>query len=104
VRGRLRNIETTIAQVEDFIESDRRWAQTLRRIWAYEFHSKLFPVEEEEAMTLAREVHAGNPEALAEVEAVLVEQSAHVDARAREHVAGLPKGEQSRWRKLLSGR
>lgn len=104
MKGRLRNLEAAVSRVEGVLESDQRWAATLHRAWAYEFHSQLSPVEEEAAIRLAREVHAGNPEALAEVEVVRVEQTAHVDARAREHVAELPKGERSRWRKLLSGR
>ena len=103
MKGRLRNLEAAVSRVEGVLESDQRWAATLRGVWAYEFHSQLSPVEEEAAIRLAREVHAGNPEALAEVEAGLVEQSAHVDARAREHISSLPKSQRSRWRSLLRG-
>jgi len=104
VKLRLNSLERAVSQGEDAIEADQRMAETLKRIWRYEYASQLSDAEVKARMELAREIHSGNPDVAADFEAVIAAENEYIEGRLRLHVAGLRPGERSRWQKLLSGR
>ena len=97
MRIRLRRLERAAQRGERVLRDEEVVAAALIQTWKNEH-----PLDDEYRISLARELHAGNPDAFAEWEKVRDEENAYVRGRAEEWLSELETRERPRWQRLLA--
>lgn len=95
---RLAQLQATVARLDQILDEDENIARLLVQVWRNEHNDS---VPSETRFHLARGVHAGNPEAVAEMENVVRLESVHVRSRAVEWIEELPTMQRERWRRIF---
>ncbi len=93
---RLDRLQASVARLDQSLDEEQNTARILVQVWRNEHHDT-----GETRFKLARRVHEGDPEAVAEMKEELIAETVHVRARAVEWVETLPELDQDRWRKIF---
>ncbi len=98
MRIRLRRLEGAAQRVERVLRDEEVVAAAMTQTWKNEYARTL---DDEYRISLARELHAGNPDAFAEWETIRDDEADYISVRAEEWLAELNPGERPRWERLL---